>query len=50
MIKKKSYNRLIIRKYQRTRQLSDDVNKEINEIFDEYEDEEFDGSYKKTLH
>jgi hypothetical protein len=26
------------------------VNKEINEIFDEYEDEEFDGTYKKTLH
>ena len=36
-------------KYQKER-LNDDVNKEINEIFDEYEDEEFDGTYKKTLH
>ena len=25
-------------------------NKELNDIFDEFEDEEFDGSYKKTLH
>src|SRR5210317_1770744 len=36
-------------KYQKE-QLSDETNKEINEIFDEYEDEEFDGTYKKTLH
>ena len=36
-------------KYEKER-LSDDTNKEINEIFDEYEDEEFDGTYKKTLH
>src|SRR5210317_713531 len=36
-------------KYQKE-QLSDDTNKEINEIFDEYQDEEFDGTYKKTLH
>jgi hypothetical protein len=36
-------------KYQKER-LNDDVNKEINDIFDEYEDEEFDGTYKKTLH
>ena len=36
-------------KYQK-QQFSDDTNKELNEIFDEYEDEEFDGTYKKTLH
>jgi len=30
--------------------LDDKTNKEINEIFDEFEDEEFDGTYKKTLH
>jgi len=36
-------------KYEK-KQLSDETNKEINEIFDEYEDDEFDGSYKKTIH
>jgi hypothetical protein len=46
---KKILNRLDNTKYQKER-LNDDVNKEINDIFDEYEDEEFDGTYKKTLH
>lgn len=36
-------------KYEKER-LTDEKNREINEIFDDYEDEEFDGSYKKILH
>ena len=36
-------------KYEKER-LTDEKNREINEIFDDYEDEEFDGTYKKILH
>ena len=36
-------------KYEKER-LTDEKNGEINEIFDDYEDEEFDGTYKKILH